>query len=243
MSKNLIVFVLMVLFSSCTTHTDTENNSEIESKKMNTLESKAKQTSMKVIDTDFSKGRLTNEQEITLWDVQKMHGHLCDGLVVGFLGLREGLNQLYPDSIIDRTNTRIVAKSSPCIGDIALYLTGGRYQFNSFYVDNEINGMYIVQRIDNKQTVIVSMKEGIKPDEIDILGAKAVKNELDACELDTLKIMEDDFSRNLFNSPPSKIFDIRQIEGFEWKPTLSNEFTKTDILNKNAENCESISPL
>lgn len=237
MSKSLIVFVLTVLYSFCTTYTDAEYNSEIASKHMNTLESKARQTSMKVIDTDFSKGRLTNEQEITLWDVQKLHGHLCDGLVVGFLGLREGLYQLYPDSIIDRTNTRIVATSSPCTGDIALYLTGGRYQFNSFYVDNEINGMYIVQRIDNKQTVIVSMKEGIKPDEIDILGAKAVKNELDACELDTLKIMEADFSRNLFNSPPSKIFDINQIEGFEWKPTLSNEFTKTDILNKNAENC------
>lgn len=54
--------------------------------------------------------------------------------------------------------------------------------------------------------------------------------------LGSLESIEADFSRNLFNSPPLKIFDIEQIEGFEWKPTLSNELTKTDILNKNAEN-------
>jgi acetolactate decarboxylase len=44
----------------------------------------AQNPSLKVIDTDFSKGRLTNEQQITLSDVAKFHGHLCDGLVVDF---------------------------------------------------------------------------------------------------------------------------------------------------------------
>ncbi|MBK7819033.1 MAG: hypothetical protein IPJ60_16985 [Sphingobacteriaceae bacterium] len=80
--------------------------------------------SIKVLDTDFSKGRLQNVQTITLNDAVKLHGHLCDGLVVGFLGLKEGLYKLYPDSIIDRTNNRIVSKPSPCLTDIAIFMTG-----------------------------------------------------------------------------------------------------------------------
>lgn len=109
---------------------------------------------IQTIDTDFSKGRLNHEQTITLEDTARFHGHLCDGLVVGFLGLKEALLQLYPNGIIDRTNTRIVSKSSPCITDIAIYLTRGRYQFNTFYVDDSISYPYIVQRTDNGLTIM-----------------------------------------------------------------------------------------
>jgi len=234
---NFIIVGLLFLIS-CNTVPKENNSLPLIDVEEISLEQEAKSTSIKVIDTDFSKGRLINQQEITLWDVQKMHGHLCDGLVVGFLGLREGLYQLYPDSIVDRTNTRIVAKSSPCIGDIAMYLTGGRYQFNSFYVDNTIDGIYVVQRKDNKKTVLVRLKNGVKPPEIDVLGAKAVNNELDACSLDSLKSMEDKFSQKLFNGNPTDFFEIVLLEDFIWNPILSNDFTKTDILNKNTSNCE-----
>lgn len=234
---NFIIVGLMIL-TSCNTVPKENDSLPLEEVKEKTLEEHAKSTLINVIDTDFSKGRLTNQQEITLWDVQKMHGHLCDGLVVGFLGLREGLYQLYPDSIVDRTNTRIVSKSSPCIGDIALYLTGGRYQFNSFYIDNSIEGIYIVQRIDNKKTILVRLINGVKPPEIDVLGAKAIKNELDACSLDSLRNMEDKFSQKLFNGNPSDFFEIVILEDFSWNPILSNEFAKTDVLNKNASSCE-----
>lgn len=83
--------------------------------------------SIKVNDTDFSKGRLGNIQPVDLQDLSKFHGHLCDGLAEGFLALQQALYELYPDSIIDRTNTRIVSKPSPCLTDVAIYLTGGRY--------------------------------------------------------------------------------------------------------------------
>ena len=33
------------------------------------------------MDTDFSKGRLNHKQIITIHDLEKFHGHLCDGLV------------------------------------------------------------------------------------------------------------------------------------------------------------------
>jgi len=241
MKQFVLLFSILVFGTSCNNDRSNEGKNR-DQKEQLTLEERAKNTSIKAIDTDFSKGRLTNQQILTLWDVQKMHGHLCDGLVLGFLGLREGLYQLYPDSLIDRTNTRIVAKSSPCIGDVGLYLSGGRYQFNSLYIDDSIDGLYIVQRMDNDQAVIIRLKKGVKPSEIDVLGSKAVKQELDACSLDSLKTMEDQFSQRLFNGNPKDFFEIEMMEEFEWKPRLSNDFTKTDILNKSAEKCNPIRP-
>lgn len=135
------------VFASCKQVPKNDNKMANNNKIAVTKESA--QPTLKVVDTDFSKGRLGLEHELNLTDLEKFHGHLCDGLVVGFLGLKEGLNVLYPDGIVDRTNTRIVSEASPCLTDAAVYLTGGRYQFNSFYVSNDIDGLYVVQRIDN----------------------------------------------------------------------------------------------
>ncbi|MFN3757061.1 MAG: formylmethanofuran dehydrogenase subunit E family protein [Flavobacterium sp.] len=191
---------------------------------------------IKTIDTDFSKGRLNYIQTITLEDTAKFHGHLCDGLVVGFLGLREALHLLYPNKIIDRTNTRLVSKSSPCITDVGVYLTGGRYQFNTYFVDDSISYPYIVQRIDNGLTYGVKLKSGIKPRIIEDLGNKAIEGKLSPVELDDLKKLEDDFSDKLLSSNITSLFDIDKIENFTWKPVLDNKFIKTDVLNKNVTN-------
>lgn len=237
--KAFLILLSLAFLSSCSTETtqDIENNTVPASTTV-TLDEYAKKESIRVLDTDFSKGRLQNTQEITLWDIQKLHGHLCDGLVVGFFGLKEALYVLYPDSVIDRTNTRIVAQSSPCIGDVGMYLSGGRYQFNSFYVDNRITGLYVVQRINNGRAVTVTLLDGIKPKEISELGALAVKNELSSCGLDSLKRIEEEFSLFLFKNSATDIFMIHELSDFKWNPLLKNDFSKTDILNKNKENCE-----
>lgn len=85
-----------------------------------------------VTDTDFSKGYRMHEQQVTLDDLARFHGHLCDGLVVGALAMDQVMKQMYPNEAIDRTNLRVVSAPSPCLTDVAIYLTGGRYQFNSF---------------------------------------------------------------------------------------------------------------
>lgn len=96
-----------------------------------------------VIDTDFSKGQLTNIQNVKYDDLVKFHGHSCDGLLGGMQALQVGLKVLYP--VIDRTNTRIISRSSPCLTDATIYLTGGRYQYNTFYVTDSIPGIYIIR--------------------------------------------------------------------------------------------------
>ncbi len=193
--------------------------------------------SVKVLDTDFSKGRLIHKQTITLDDAVKFHGHLCDGLVVGFLGLSEALFKLYPDSVIDRTNTRIISKSSPCLTDIAIYLTGGRYQFNTFYVSDSISYAYIVQRIDNRKTYAIKLKPGIKPSVIDSLGNLANIGKLDACGIDSLHKIENKFLQHMLVSHAQEAFIVEEITNFIWNPHLQNTFIKTDVLNKLIPEC------
>jgi formylmethanofuran dehydrogenase subunit E len=190
------------------------------------------------IDTDFSKGRLNHKQIITMDDLEKFHGHLCDGLVVGALAMQEAVKVLYPNQPIDRTNLRIVSKPSPCLTDVAIYLTGGRYQFNTFYIDTAFDGLFIIQRIDALKTVSVSLNKGVKPALIDSLGNIAIQQNLSPCYLDTLKQLEDDFTKTLIQSDPSNLFTVREIQNFEWKPKTKNDYLKTDILNKHLPNCQ-----
>ncbi len=190
------------------------------------------------IDTDFSKGRLNHKQTITIQDLEKFHGHLCDGLVVGALAMQEAMKKLYPNQPIDRTNLRIISKPSPCLTDVAVYLTGGRYQFNTFYVDTDFEGLYILQRIDDLKTVSVSLNNGVKPAAIDSLGNLAIQQNLSPCDIDHLRKLEDDFTKNLIQSNPTKLFTVKEIPCFEWNPKTKNNYLKTDILNKNLPDCK-----
>lgn len=195
------------------------------------------QLEIKTMDTDFSKGRLKNEQSISVEDVSKLHGHMCDGLVLGFIGLREALYQLFPDSVIDRTNIRIISKSSPCITDIAIYLTGGRYQFNTFYVNDSIPYLYIVQRINNGKAIGVKTIPGLVPPQIKEMGALAVKGELESCELDELRELEDQFILKLLTSKPSELIILEKNVQIKWNSPLINTFLKTDVINKEKLDC------
>ncbi|MCL6259150.1 acetolactate decarboxylase [Aquiflexum sp. TKW24L] len=201
------------------------------------LPKRKKEISFKTTDTDFSKGRLGFQQEVGLDDMVKFHGHLCDGLVVGALGLNEALETLFPDGLIDRTDLRIVSKSSPCLTDVAVYLTGARYQFGTFYVDDAIEGLYVVQKISDGSTYQVNLKDGVKPSAIKEMEILAVQKELSDCQLLELRNLEDDFTQFLLDADAKEIFQIKAIDGFEWKPVLKGDFIKTDILNKNAGSC------
>ncbi|TVR40933.1 MAG: hypothetical protein EA392_02700 [Cryomorphaceae bacterium] len=190
-----------------------------------------------VIDTDFSKGRLTHVQSVNLVDLERFHGHLCDGLVVGALAMEAAMRTLYPNQPVDRTNLRAVSKPSPCLTDVAIYLSGGRYQFNTFYVDTAFEGLYIVQRIDNGKAVSVSLNQGVKPAAIDSLGNLAVQRKLSPCGIDSLRALEDSFTDQLLASEAGTIFTVEVLEEFTWNPVLSNQFVKTDVLNRDAPEC------
>ena len=195
------------------------------------------QSPIKVLDTDFSKGKLCNQQQIDIGDVVKFHGHLCDGLVVGYLGLKAALYKIFPDSIIDRTSLRIISKSSPCLTDVSIYLSGARYQFSSFYVSDSIDYLMIVGTSDTGKYFGFNLKPGIKPKAIDSLGNLAIQGKLDACGLEELRKLENTFTNDLLNLSVADIFIIDEFQNFEWNPVLIGDFKKTDILNKSPVKC------
>lgn len=197
-----------------------------------------KNLKIKVLDTDFSKGRLQHQQTIDINDLEKFHGHLCDGLVMGFLAYQQAANVLYPNGIVDRTNLRIVSKPSPCLTDVAVYLSGARYQFNTFYVDTTFTGIYIVQRIDNLKTVKVTLQKGFVPHAIDSLGKLAVKDKLSPCGIDSLKRLEDAFTHKLLNIKKLDFLLVEEISDYVWKPYFVATFRKTDVLNKALPSCK-----
>jgi alpha-acetolactate decarboxylase/formylmethanofuran dehydrogenase subunit E len=201
------------------------------------LPSKNKPLTFKTNDTDFSKGKLSHFQEINLDDLVKFHGHLCDGLVVGAMGLQEAMEILSPNQAIDRTDFRIVSKSSPCLTDAAVYLTGARYQFGTFYISDDMDALYVVQKISDGTSYQVNLKDGVKPAVIKEMEKLAVMQELSPCQLQELRAIEDEFTDFLFQADAKEIFTIQQLSDFEWKPMLKNDFVKTDIINKNAASC------
>jgi acetolactate decarboxylase len=190
-----------------------------------------------VVDTDFSKGRLGHEQRITLNDLITFHGHWCDGLVVGALGLGEALQELHPNAPIDRTDLRIISRSSPCLTDVAVMLTGGRMQFGTFQVSDTIPGLYIVQRISDGRAFSVKLRPGVKPAAIDSLSPLAVQRKLSPCGLDSLRVIEARFGEDLLAQDPKTAFKVEEMHGFQWPASACPTYTKTDILNKNAAPC------
>lgn len=188
-------------------------------------------------DTDFSKGRLGYIQEHGMLELEKFHGHLCDGLVLGALAMRIGLTALFPDGLIDRTNIRVVSRSSPCLADAAVYLSGARYQYQRFFIDDSMQPLYIIQRIDNGQSYSVTLRPGIKPPSIDSMGALALAAKLSPCALDSLRALEDAFTEYLYQASPSEVFSLQELNDFTWQPVFGNEYLKTDILNKHTAVC------
>jgi formylmethanofuran dehydrogenase subunit E len=189
-------------------------------------------------DTDFSKGRLGHIQSHTLDDLAKFHGHLCDGLVVGALGIRQAMDILYPDQPIDRTNLRIVSGPSPCLTDVAMYLTGGRYPYNTFYVDGSLEALFIVQRLDDGRAVSVSLRPGIKPPAIDSMGDLALAQQLSPCDLDQLRRLEDAFTEVLLGMDPEAAFRTVVLPEFEWHPLSDHDYRKSDVINKLKPRCK-----
>jgi formylmethanofuran dehydrogenase subunit E len=64
-----------------------------------------------VRNTDSALGRYNLEtKEIGLKDIARIHGHMCDGLVIAFVEIRAVLNKVFPDGVVDRTDLQVVSK-------------------------------------------------------------------------------------------------------------------------------------
>jgi len=193
--------------------------------------------SIKVLDTESALGRYAlKPKEIGLKDLVKFHGHLCDGLVIAYIEIKEVLKLLFPNGIVDRTDLRAVSKNGPCWIDAVMYLTGARINFKTLRVDNSIGDGFIIQRISTKEAYSVHLKPGVFPKEMSELEAKIKKLRFEGKsvspeDIDKLEEMAENLIKKLLNTPPSEILEIKKLENFQFVHIdLFGE--RTDILNK-----------
>lgn len=172
-----------------------------------------------VLDTESSLGPYASRTKtITLKDLVKMHGHACDGLVTAACALAVGLAELYPDGVIDRTDTGVISNNSPCFGDVAAYLTGGRIRFGTQKIDPRLGNEFILYRFSTGRAVRVYLKPGVFPAEIvdlekAIRGGNYTLDDVRRCQK-----LQWEYARGLVNRPLTESFGVEKLDNFVWDP-------------------------
>jgi len=190
-----------------------------------------------VRDTDSALGRYNlKTKEIGLKDLARIHGHLCDGLVIAFVEIKAVLNKLFPDSVVDRTDLYVVSKNGPCWADAAAFISGARINFKTLRIDSSIGDGFIIQRTSTGQAYDVHLKPGVFPQDQAALEAKirslrAQGKPVTAQDIDTVEKMGDALSLELLTTPPEQLLDIRELT--EYKFNFADMFgNRGDIINK-----------
>ena len=190
-----------------------------------------------VLDTESSLGPYADKTKtITLKDLIKMHGHPCDGLIIAAGGLSVGFEELYPNGVIDRTDTGCITNNSPCFGDVAAYLTGGRIRFGTQKINPDMGMEFILYRISTKQAVKVSLKDGVFPEKLARLEKKIKSGDFTINEMRQCQKLGWDFAENLLNRPLEESFRVKILDKFQWKPDEDiHRGPRGDIINKNIQ--------
>jgi formylmethanofuran dehydrogenase subunit E len=188
----------------------------------------------RVLDTESSLGPYAGRAKtLTLKDLVKMHGHACDGLFTAACALSVGLRELYPDGVIDRTDTGGVCNNSPCFGDAVEYLTGGRIRFGTQKIDPSLGNEFIVYQFSTGRAVQVALKSGVFPAELSALEKKIRGGAFSEEEMRRCQLMQWEYAKKLVSRPLSESFTVSAMTGFVWQPdTYPNLGKRGDIINK-----------
>ena len=188
----------------------------------------------KVRDTESSLGPYASQTKtLTQKDLVKMHGHACDGLVTAACALSLGLRALYPEGVIDRTDTGGICNNSPCYGDLVEYLTGGRIRYGTQKIDPQMGAEFILYRFSTRQAVKVALKPGVFPAEVSGLEAKIRKGEFSVDDMRRCQQLQWNYARSLMQRPLAESFTVTPLADFAWQPDAYEHLGKRgDVINK-----------
>jgi len=131
------------------------------------------------------------------------------------------------------TDTGCITNNSPCYGDVAAYLTGGRIRFSTQKIDPSLGNEFILHRFSTNETVKVSLKKGIFPAEVLALERKIRAGTFTLDEVRRCQRMEWDYARRLVNTPPDECFQIVALKDFHWTPdAYEHRGLRGDVVNK-----------
>jgi formylmethanofuran dehydrogenase subunit E len=190
-----------------------------------------------VRDTDSALGRYNlSTKEIGLKDLARVHGHMCDGLVIAFVQIKAVFKKLFPDGIADRTDLYAVSKNGPCWADTAAFMTGARINFKTLRIDASIGDGFILQRISTGEACKVHLKPGVFPEdqaklEGKIRSLRAEGQPVTAEDIDLVEKMGDDLSLKLLTTPPDELLNIEKLENYKFQ--FADLFgNRGDVVNK-----------
>jgi len=193
---------------------------------------------IQVLDTDSALGRYSRETKaIELKDLARMHGHLCDGLVISFVAIKAVFARLFPSGVVDRTDLRAVTKNGPCWVDAVAFMTGARINFQTLRLDNAVGDGFIIQRISTGEAYAVHLKAGVFPKaqlalETRIRMARTQGLPVSAADIDASEAMANDLSRLLLNAHPEDVLDVERLEEYRFVPN-DGLGARGDIINRN----------
>ncbi|MDY0121244.1 MAG: formylmethanofuran dehydrogenase subunit E family protein [Sulfurimonas sp.] len=197
---------------------------------------------LKVRDTDSALGRYNDTdctKTISLEDVVKLHGHLCDGLVFSYLQIAVALQKLFPDGIIDRTDLRGACKNSPCMVDTLAYLTGARINFKTLRIDSTLGASHIIQRISTNEAYQVKLAAGYFPKDLAKLESqirsKVAKGEdVTPQEIDRVEQLANSFIKVMLTTPLDRLVSVKKLASYTFEPVQSVDVfgKRGDVVNK-----------
>ena len=196
-----------------------------------------------VIDTRSAQGRLDRRpKNVSVADLVLFHGHACDGLLRGAYALRALGDIAFPGLPFDRSDLLVVSKNSPCLGDVAAYLTGGRVRFGTHRLDDSLAVGFIVRVASTGATWEVREEPGFFPAviaawESALLDARLIEtgllNEGDKAELVTVnETVQWNWVRTaLLPSLPADHYRVRALDDAVLPDAIHNA-RRTDVVNR-----------
>ena len=192
-----------------------------------------------VVDTDSALGRRNlHPKQITLKDMARMHGHLCDGLVTSWVELSAVLHQLFPDGVVDRTDVRTVSRNCPCCVDAGTWMTGARINQGTLMLDNSVGAGFIVQRISTGEAVRVSLRPGFYPAQLaaleqSIRSLRARGETVEPAEIDRFERDANEYSRKLLNTPQDQVVIVERLTDYHFPDHSQNPLApRSDTINR-----------
>ncbi|MDA8356501.1 MAG: formylmethanofuran dehydrogenase subunit E family protein [Actinomycetota bacterium] len=192
-----------------------------------------------VVDTRSAQGRLDpRPKHVTVADLVLFHGHACDGLVRGVWAMRALADLAFGAAPLDRSDLLVVAKGSPCLGDVAAYLTGGRARYGTLRFDDTLGVGFRLQVRSTGECFDVREEPGFFPERI-AAWETALLGDLDeTAKRELLAVHETaqwDWVRQvLLPSAPSDHYRARRLEHLDLPPALA-EARRTDTVNRSVD--------
>lgn len=193
--------------------------------------------SFEVIDTRSAQGRLEpRPKTVTLADLVLFHGHACDGLLRGVWAMRALADVALPGQPFDRSDLVVISKNSPCLGDVAAYLSGGRARFGTHRLDDGLGVGFVLQRISSGEAWEVREQPGFFPSLIAAWEAALLGDDLDpATKAELLAVHEaaqwDWVRSTLLTSAPDEHYRVKPVERLKLPPALL-QARRTDTVNR-----------